>query len=107
MSLYESISNSMNSEKEMMKLIASAKTEYSSRISSKQDSYVRILELCPSINDEEDGDVLDFLEYLGNYAFMKNIERKNVIETYLISKGYKDMVIDFNEFVNLIIEFVS
>ncbi len=104
MNLYESISKSINEKKDTMEVITKAKEEYTTYVNERDDLYIKIVGLCPTITEDDD-DVLDFLRYLRGYLMLENIHPRDAIETYLISKDYKDKTEDFDKLVDLIIDF--
>lgn len=107
MSLYESISNSINANKDIMELIKQAEEQYRKVAPLKQETYVKILEQCPSIVDDTNGDIFDFLKYLSDEAAMNDLYPKGLIETYLISKDYEKKAKDFDKLLDLIVEFIA
>lgn len=105
MNLYESISKSISEKKDKMEFIAKVEEEYKSYVSIRDDLYIKIVGLCPSIN--QNVDVLDFLEYLYNSVSDDNIFPIEIIETYLISKDYKSKTEDFDNLVSAIMDFIT
>lgn len=107
MSLYESISSSIRANKDIMELIKQAEEIYRKVAPLKQETYVKILEQCPSIADDTNEDIFDFLKYLNDVAVMNNLYPKGLIETYLTSKDYKKKAKDFDKLLDLVMEFIA
>lgn len=84
-----------------------AESIYKDKMKAKQDLYVKIVDMCPYINEEDNSDMLDFLEFLKFQLSMLNTYPKDVIETYLISKDYDKKAKNFHNLLDLIIEFIS
>ncbi len=102
MNLYESISSKINEKKDLITIIKDCEEEYQTQKKYAEDIYSQIVELCPMINEDNNSDVLDFLEYLCTYVMMDNIDPTEAIETVLIEKGYKENTKDFDKLMELV-----
>jgi len=107
MTLYESISSRTAETKDLMALIRICETDYMKYKSNTEEIYSQIIELCPSINEDVNHDLLDYLDYLYTYVSVADVDPVEVIEKVLISKGFKDKTKDFEKLKELIIALIT
>jgi len=102
MTLYENISSRTAETKDLGAFIASCETDYLKYKADTEEIYLQIIELCPSINEDTNCDLLDYLNYLYINASMANVDPVEVIDIVLISKGFKDKTKNFKKLRELI-----
>lgn len=106
MNLYEAVSKKTNVSKYTLEDIKNTRIEYDSYIEKRSKYYLQIIDICPPLGNEENDD-LDFLSFAYEKFFLSNITPTDVIEAYLTSKGYQDLVDDFYELVNLVDKYLK
>ncbi len=109
MTLYESISSRTAETKDLMTLITKCETDYMKYKSNTEDIYSQIIELCPTINDKANYDLLDYFKYLYEYVSVsvENTDPVEVIDKVLISKGFKEKTKDFEKLKELIVSLIT
>lgn len=106
MNLYEAVSKKTNVSKYNLENIKTTRDEYDSYIEKRSKYYLQIIDICPTFG-YDDNDDLDFLSYAYEKFFLSNITPTDAVEIYLTSKGYQDLVDDFDKLVYLIDKYLK
>lgn len=101
MNLYEAVSKKTDVSKYNLENIKTTREEYDSYVEKRSKYYLQIIDICPTLGFD-DNDDLDFLSFAYEQFFLSNITPMDAVEIYLTSKGYPDLVDDFNELLILV-----
>lgn len=106
MNLYEAVSNNIKGKNELVDKVKQIREEYEKYIDKRNDLYLQIIDICPILNNEANDD-LEFISYLHESIALEGLNPADALNTYLISKGYKDKINDFDTLVKLLNKYLS